>query len=212
MPVSLKLKFLEAELLPAALELDIQCLGGLWTLEGYQRELDSPNSQLLALTCPVTPGLETDSHTPQIQSQSILQRLVGLGCLWSVLEEAHITLLAVHPQYRCQGFGQALLHRLLMIARRQQLEWATLEVRESNQVALSLYQKFGFQEVGRRRRYYPDTNEDGLVLWRQGLQLPEFKQALGQWQEQINQRLLRKGWLLETSLLNLPGNPKFYAV
>jgi ribosomal-protein-alanine N-acetyltransferase len=58
-------------------------------------------------------------------------------------------------------------------------------VRASNQIALSLYQKFGFQEAGRRRRYYQDNGEDALILWRGGLQSPEFEQELNQWKQQI---------------------------
>lgn len=208
MPATLKLKLLEAELLDAAWELDIQCLGGLWTLEGYQRELASPNSQLLALTCPANSCPQTSHQLLQIQPPSG-ERLIGLGCLWSVLEEAHITILAVHPEYQGQGFGQALLHALLVVAQQQGLEWATLEVRVSNQVALSLYQKFGFQEVGRRRRYYQDTGEDGLVLWRSGLQHREFPEVLRQWQRQIEERLFQKGWILENTLFRPTKNLSF---
>jgi len=206
--MTLRLKILEAELLSAAWKLDLQCLGGLWTLEGYQRELASPNSQLLALTYPAALGSET-RQLSQIQLQPVSERLVGLGCLWSVLEEAHITILVVHPYYQSQGFGQALLHALLVIAQQQGLEWATLEVRASNQVALSLYQKFGFQEVGRRRRYYPDTDEDGLILWRSGLQHAEFKQVLQQWHRQIEERIFQKGWFLENTLLKPLKNSSF---
>jgi len=211
MPATLKLKPLEAAMLAAARELDIQCLGGLWTLEGYQRELASPNSWLLSLTCHDNSCPQTTSHQfPRIQPPPV-ERLVGLGCLWSVLEEAHITILAVHPEYQGQGFGQALLHALLIVAQQQRLEWATLEVRVSNQVALSLYQKFGFQEVGRRRRYYPDTGEDGLVLWRSGLQHGEFPEVLHQWQRQIEERLFQKGWVLANTL-KPAKNFSFYSI
>lgn len=190
----LKLESLRAELLPAVLELDSQCFGRLWTEEGYQRELDSPNSTLLALTTsgPFTTDAQTNSLLIEHQV-----RLLGLGCIWSILEEAHITILAVHPCYRRQGFGQVLLHGLLTVAQQQNLERATLEVRASNQSALSLYQKFGFQEAGRRRRYYPDTGEDGLILWLNGLQQPEFVQKLRQWQQQSDARLFQAKWHLK---------------
>lgn len=190
----LKLKPLEAELLPAALELDAQCFGGLWTMAGYQRELTSPNSQLLALTSPFDVPAP-DSLVTGLESATA-ERLLGLGGLWSILEEAHITILAIRPNYQRQGFGQTLLWALLRVAWQQSLERATLEVRASNHSAQSLYQKFGFQEAGRRRRYYPDTGEDGLILWRNGLQHQEFKQKLAQWQHQIESRLCQGGWSL----------------
>jgi len=167
----------------AAVALDQRCLGGLWTANGYQREVDSPNSDLLAL---VAPG--TDS---KFSSES---SIVGLACLWAILEEAHITLLLVDLPYRSQGFGQMLLYALLRLAGQRGLEWATLEVRLSNQTAIALYQKFGFERVGQRRGYYQDNGEDALILWRKGLQRPEFQACLNQWSLEIEQRLAQSGW------------------
>lgn len=175
----LEIKPLTQEQLCTVLELDQLCFGGLWTLEGYQRELESPNSELLGLFVPV------GSHS-----------LLGMGCLWAILEEAHITILAIHPQYRHQGLGQALLIALLIAANERGLERATLEVRTSNEAALSLYQKFGFKTAGRRRRYYRDTGEDALILWRGGLQKPEFTQTLVIWEQQLQVRLDLAGWEL----------------
>jgi ribosomal-protein-alanine N-acetyltransferase len=182
----LHLQPLTPALLKAALELDQLSLGGLWSFEGYQREMDSPNSDLLLL---VADG--KDRSTPQV---------VALGCLWAILEEAHITVLAVRPQYQRQGIGQALLVALLQAAHRRGLEWATLEVRPSNPGAIALYQKYGFIEVGRRRRYYKDTGEDALILWRKGLAHPEFADLLAQWQAQVGDRLQQGGWILTSGL------------
>lgn len=201
--IFLTLEPLRAALLPEVLKLDVECFGGLWTMEGYQRELDSPNSHLLALTRSNS-SVSASSHPNDCSLTEAAERypekLLGLGCLWSILEEAHLTILAVHPSCRRQGFGQALLHALLSIARRQGLERATLEVRVSNQSALSLYQKFGFREAGRRRRYYSDTGEDGSILWLGGLQQPEFEQSLGQWQQQIDAHISQRGWFMHRSL------------
>lgn len=169
-------------MLSSVLELDQLCFGGLWTLDGYQRELDSPNSDLLGLSIPV------GSHS-----------LLGMGCLWAILEEAHITILAVHPQYQRQGLGQALLYALLTAAFDRGLERATLEVRASNQPALSLYQKFGFKTAGIRRCYYKDTGEDALILWRGDLQEPEFAQTLADWERQTRSRLHAAGWDLQSA-------------
>ena len=145
--------------LSEAVELDRLCLGGLWTLEGYEREFDSPNSDLLTILAHSSISTSTESD-----------RLVGLGCLWAILEEAHLTLLLVHPEHRRQGLGRQLLRGLLDSARSRGLEWATLEVGEHNEAALSLYQKFGFETIGRRKKYYQKTGEDALILWRKGLQ------------------------------------------
>lgn len=176
----LELKQITSKTLSAVLELDQLCFDGLWTLEGYQRELDSPNSDLLGLF--ISRG---DAESPA---------LLGMGCQWAILEEAHITLLAVHPHYQRQGLGQALLISLLIAACDRGLERATLEVRASNKSALSLYQKFGFKLAGRRRRYYKDTGEDALILWIGDLQHPEFQQTLTIWHSSVCDRLALAGW------------------
>jgi ribosomal-protein-alanine N-acetyltransferase len=119
-----------------------------------------------------------------------------LGCLWAILEEAHITILAIHPRFQGQGLGQALLWALLTKAHYRQLERATLEVRHSNLAAVSLYNKFGFKEAGRRKRYYKDTGEDALIMWRSGIEKPEFKQYLAVEKVQVCDRLHQKNWHL----------------
>ncbi|MBH8566927.1 ribosomal protein S18-alanine N-acetyltransferase [Nostoc sp. CENA67] len=175
--LDLKLQSLTSEDVDAILELDKACFGGLWSLEGYQRELESPNSDLLGLFSSI-------SDT----------KLLGMGCFWSILEEAHITILAVHPQYHRQGLGQALLYSLLKTACDRGLERATLEVRVSNLAAISLYQKFGFQTAGRRRGYYQDNGEDALILWLSGLQQPQFQQTLADWGTLVMDNLSKSSW------------------
>jgi len=167
--------------LPAILSLDQRCFGGHWTLDGYQRELDSPNSELFGFqAC--------------LQAETKLPTLLAIGCYWAILEEAHITILGIDPGYQHQGLGQAMLHALLHSAHQRGLERATLEVRASNQPALALYAKFGFREAGRRKRYYQDTGEDALVLWLNGLQYPQFVQSLQQWESEVGDRLRLAGW------------------
>ncbi|MBE9118456.1 ribosomal protein S18-alanine N-acetyltransferase [Lusitaniella coriacea LEGE 07157] len=183
--LELRLKPLTDRQLNAVVKLDQLCLGGLWSQEGYRRELNSPNSELLVLSV-----LGNRGSPPK-------ERIVGIGCFWAILEEAHITILAIHPDCQSQGLGQVLLWTLLQKAVRQKLDRATLEVRASNQAALSLYQKFGFQVAGRRKKYYQNNNEDALILWRGGLQQKQFSQLLDRWQQQTNEKLARCGWRLE---------------
>ncbi|MEO0685906.1 MAG: ribosomal protein S18-alanine N-acetyltransferase, partial [Cyanobacteria bacterium J06649_11] len=144
----LKIQSLSQEHLFSILELDKACFNGLWSKEGYQRELDSPVSEIQGLF-----------------SQKTAEKLLGMACFWSILEEAHITILAIDDSYHRQGMGAALLYSLIQTARDRNLERATLEVRASNQSAISLYEKFGFKTAGRRRRYYKDNGEDALILW-----------------------------------------------
>ncbi|MGM3306892.1 ribosomal protein S18-alanine N-acetyltransferase [Anabaena sp. WFMT] len=175
--LDLKIQSLTSEHLSGLLELDHACFDGLWTMDGYRRELESPNSHFLGLFSPF-------SHS----------ELLGMGCFWSILEEAHITILAIHPQYHRQGLGQALLYSLLKTASDRGLERATLEVRASNEGAISLYQKFGFKTAGRRPRYYKDNDEDALILWLSDLQQPKFLKTLADWHTIVSDRLSQSDW------------------
>lgn len=181
-------------MLSAVLELDDLCFGGLWTLEGYQRELDSPNGVLLGLFLGNSTGRQENLNLNSPLRPCTPAPLLSMGCFWAILDEAHITLLAVHPHYHHQGLGQAMLLALIAEACDRGLERATLEVRASNVPALSLYRKFGFKIAGRRRGYYKDTNEDALILWRGDLQEPQFQSALASWYQSISDRLQASGW------------------
>ncbi len=182
------------------LTLDQRCLGGLWTRSGYQKELDSDCSDLLVLLA--------SSDEESLQQRSVLLdssqkstdepkaaylaaidptdgntdkpiHLLGIGCLWAILEEAHITTLAIEPTYQKQKLGQFLLTELLLHGYHRGLTRATLEVRASNERALGLYQKFSFREAGQRRRYYSD-GENARILWRSGLQEDTFREEIEQ--------------------------------
>jgi [ribosomal protein S18]-alanine N-acetyltransferase len=148
--------------------LDRLCFDGLWSIESYRRELENENSHFLAIA--VDRNLEPDTNG-----------IIGFGCFWAILDEAHITLLGIHPQYQGRGLGQLLLCALLDRSREIEMARATLEVRDSNQSAIHIYEKYGFQTVGRRKKYYQDTDEDGVIMWRGGLQHPYFPQELNNW-------------------------------
>ncbi|GBF79427.1 ribosomal protein S18-alanine N-acetyltransferase [Aphanothece sacrum] len=174
--LSLKINRPELKHLHQIVELDRHCLGGLWTIKGYQQELESLNSSFLVLS---------------IESQNLI---IGCGCFWSILEEAHITLLMIHPDYQKQGLGQLLLYEVLKDACQRQLERATLEVRVSNYSALSLYEKFGFKIAGRRKGYYQETGEDALILWRGDLHYPQFQTQMSNLWPNISDRLNQHHW------------------
>ena len=92
--------------------------------------------------------------------------LVGYAGVWGIIDEGHITNVAVHPSFRRKGIGEALMRELLQHCAKSGFCSQTLEVRPSNEVALELYKKMGFSEVGRRKGYYADNGEDALILWR----------------------------------------------
>lgn len=93
-------------------------------------------------------------------------RAVGYAGMWQVLDEGHITNVAVHPEYRQSGVGSELMEALLSEAAGRGITALTLEVRRSNLSAQSLYRKYGFEEGGSRKGYYADNREDAVIMWK----------------------------------------------
>lgn len=96
--------------------------------------------------------------------------LAGYGGMWVLYEEAHVTNIGVHPDYRRKGFAKQLLQRMMEHALSLGAEAMTLEVRESNIGAQALYAQMGFEQNGYRPRYYDDTGEAALLLWNKNLE------------------------------------------
>jgi ribosomal-protein-alanine N-acetyltransferase len=92
------------------------------------------------------------------------ENILGYIGFWYIVDETHISTLAVHPSERRTGIGEGLLIHALDEAESLGAEVVTLEVRGSNQPAIMLYQKFGFEVVGRRPRYYKDNGEDAILM------------------------------------------------
>lgn len=91
--------------------------------------------------------------------------IVGYGGMWLIIDEAHITNIAVRTPYRGRGYGELLLRELMKTAHWLGARRMTLEVRVSNEVAQSLYRKMGFYPSGVRPAYYSDNLEDALIMW-----------------------------------------------
>ena len=116
-----------------------------WSEESFRAELKNPHSIFLVAM--------------------IGQEVVAFGGLWLVVDEAHITTLAVEPARRGQGIGKKLMQELLNIAHAKGMTCSTLEVRAGNEAALALYHSLGYVSVSCRRKYYPDNDEDAVVMW-----------------------------------------------
>jgi ribosomal-protein-alanine N-acetyltransferase len=90
--------------------------------------------------------------------------LVGYTVLYAVDVEAHIMNFAVSPAKRKQGFGRQLLAQAVAFLKENDISECYLEVREENRDAQRLYKNFGFEVIGRRKKYYSETGEDALVM------------------------------------------------
>jgi len=136
--------------IPAILEIEKVSNTAPWSERSFKNELDHQHGVFLV---------------------GILQgEVVAYGGVWLVVDEAHVTTIAVAEQNRRQGIGQRLMVELLHKAKAAGMVCSTLEVRASNVGAIKLYEKFGYSVTATRRGYYPDNREDAVVMWLYELQ------------------------------------------
>lgn len=140
--------------LDAVIALDALCFERPWGRDAYARELTDPDRCWL------------------ISIRTAAGAHVGHCGFWRLFDEIHINTLAVHPEWRRQGAGRALLDEVLATGVRLDAPTALLEVRASNTAAVALYQSAGFRIAQVRRGYYINPAEDALVLWRTPASLP----------------------------------------
>jgi ribosomal-protein-alanine N-acetyltransferase len=116
------------------------------------------------------------------------QAMSGFGGLWLMVDEAHVVTVAVLPEQRRLGYGRALVHSLVEVARAEGMASATLEVRESNTAARALYRAYGFYEVGLRKRYYADNHEDAIIMTTEELGSAAYQARLATLSESLAAR------------------------
>lgn len=136
--------------LPAVVEIDRQSFSVPWPARSFRFELQENPVGRLFVAVP-----DQDERTGEV---------LGYIGLWDLVDEGHISTLAVHPEHRRRGIGEALLTAGLFALAETGMHTASLEVRASNQAAQHLYAKYGFHLAGRRRGYYQDNGEDALIM------------------------------------------------
>ncbi|EUJ28203.1 ribosomal-protein-alanine acetyltransferase [Listeria floridensis FSL S10-1187] len=142
------LTFREAELkdVPALLRLERAVFSTPWSEEAFLAELAT--NQYAHYILALKDG-----------------KVIGYAGIWLVLDEGHITNVAIHPEHQGHHHGEALMRELIRIAFEHGAVHLTLEVRVTNTIAQNLYRKLKFQDGALRKNYYPDNQEDALVMW-----------------------------------------------
>lgn len=92
---------------------------------------------------------------------------IGYVGVWRILDEGHITNIAIHPSFQRKGIACELLKALIQDLEDENITKMTLEVRASNKPAINLYHEFGFKKAGIRKGYYEDNKEDAIIMWRE---------------------------------------------
>ncbi len=131
--------------LSACIKLDKIALNGLWTKQQWEKEISDPRRICLGVL----------SST----------KLIAIACGWLIVDEFHLTAVAVHPRHRRKGVAERILSVLLDKAIQAGASKATLEVSNKNIAAIELYKKFGFKTAGSRTAYYKNGS-NALIQWR----------------------------------------------
>ncbi|HEX9015529.1 MAG TPA: ribosomal protein S18-alanine N-acetyltransferase [Chloroflexota bacterium] len=197
---------MQLEDIPAVMKVEKESFSMPWPANAYKRELKENRLARYIVARRTGPPLQGDappttdkdagpppalSLTDRIlryfggnQGQSTdesdiwSRRIVGYAGLWLMVDEAHITAIAVAPPYRGFGIGEMLMLGMIDISRDIGAQYLTLEVRVSNDLAQNLYRKYGFKETGVRRKYYSDNNEDAMIMWSDPLESREFREMV----------------------------------
>lgn len=148
------------------------CFGDRWSVQSFASELANPASTYL---------VAIEDH-----------RIIGYTGFWLILEEAHITTIAVHPSQQRRHIGELQLNHLIEAAYEKDAKWLTLEVRVSNLGAQRLYEKYGFTSLGRRRGYYQDDGEDALVMWTENIWQEEYRARFKALKAEIDRRFFKQ--------------------
>lgn len=133
--------------IPSVVEIEKRCFSVPWTKGAFETEIKK-NKLALYLV-----ALMED-------------QVVGYGGMWMIIDEGHITNIAVHPDFQGKKVGEGITRALLEEAAARKLYRVTLEVRKSNIIAQNLYKKLGFVACGIRPGYYSDNGEDALIMWK----------------------------------------------
>jgi ribosomal-protein-alanine N-acetyltransferase len=182
--------------IPQVAEIERQSFPTMWPQTAYKRELEhnSMARYLVVSDCSSAPGTEADGATKAGGVASVVrgvrrlfakpepthpatEYLTGFIGLWFMLDECHVVTVAVREDQRRRGIGELLIITAIDLALMKDQEVLTLECRVSNTGAQALYTKYGFQNVGVRRRYYTDNNEDALIMTTPPIRTLEFQAA-----------------------------------
>ncbi len=181
--------------IPQVTEIERESFPTMWPQTAYKRELQQ-NSMARYLVvgrpvpmAPVDPAQRPSGglggtvrslrrmlrkELPSAEERG--EQLAGFLGLWFMLEECHIVTVAVREALRRQGIGELLVITAVDLALRREQQVLTLECRVSNTGAQALYEKYAFERVGVRRRYYTDNNEDALIMTTPPIHTPDYRE------------------------------------
>ena len=118
-------------------------------------------------------------------AKTIENEIVGFAGTWHIIDEGHITTIAVKKGYQRNHIGEAIVIKIIEDCYKNEIKYLTLEVRVSNTPAIGLYEKYGFKSLGTRKGYYQDNNEDALIMFTENIWYEKFKNKFTKLKEDI---------------------------
>jgi ribosomal-protein-alanine N-acetyltransferase len=191
-----------------------------WSARAYSYELRENNLSHYLVVRPQGPSVKKESgFWARLRRERLVERLqrslgvatptgvniLGYGGFWLMAGEAHISTIAVRPEWRRRGIGELLLVAMLERAVELGGDVATLEVRVSNVAAQALYQKYGFAKVGLRPHYYRDRGEDALIMTTKHLTSAAFQSGFQRLKAELRERLVERFPALPQRALDSPS-------
>ncbi len=196
--------------LSRVMEIEALAHASPWPKSAYEYELQNNELAQYIVVLPAVGGADT----PPTVRQRIRNRLrrpararpvLGYAGFFVVAGEAHVSTIAVDPKWRGLGLGELLLLEMLERAITMNATLMTLEVRISNVAAQTLYQKYQFEVVGQRKRYYQNNKEDALIMTATDLTTPDYRTLLDSRWEKIETRM--RAAVQVTKPLKMPRAP-----
>lgn len=157
-----------------------------WSEESFYNEMNNHVGRYYSLV------LHDPDKFFQPSDTSAVSQVIGYAGCWFIVDEAHITTVAVHPAYRGNALGELMLVQMMERCLGSSIHWLTLEVRSSNYNAQNLYYKYGFTSVGLRPKYYQDNQEDALIMTTPNIASEDYRQFYKPLKESLGVRL--GGW------------------
>jgi len=157
---------------------------------------EKPRKGLFGLVSRIIPLHKRSHYLDVTLPEYTRQYIVGFSGIWVLVDEAHITNIALRQKYQGKGLGELLLIATADLARELKASIMTLEVRASNLIAQNLYGKYGFKHVGVRRGYYLDNREDAVIMSTESITSPSFQAQLKQLRETLVKKL-DSPWITE---------------
>ena len=149
-----------------------------WSMRAFHYEITQNKQSTMLVVRPAPPRASWLAMSLRRLNLTHPGEVLGYAGLWLLVDEVHISTIAVHAPWQSRGLGELLLLSLLDRGAELDARRATLEVRISNRSAQGLYRKYGFEIVSRRRRYYSDNNEDAYIMATPLFETPDFQTNL----------------------------------